>query len=378
MFSLIDHQLFRLIALCAGLFLALPWELQGLMMHGITLMLAALLIALGLMPRVISLAHKLGALDIPDGGRRLHRQITPRIGGVAVILAANITLFLNFNFSLAFKGVVISGLMVASVSFWDDVKEISASMKLMAQCLAVSVLIACGVHVDVAPDVWWGEGLEYIITALWVIGITNAFNFLDGINGLAAALATVTCFLMGLLAWHTDQVLMFFLCFAIAGSAAGFLPDNARYETPARTFLGDVGSTYLGWVMAAIAVMGDWSSEGAIKAYAAPLLIFSVMIFDIIHTTVARIARGDVHNFHEWIAYVGRDHLHHRLMGLGCSQKQAVLLIVALSCLMGLTALALINAPLISVVLLLSQACLFYGILTFLMGRAKAHDEEHS
>ncbi|MDQ6994946.1 MAG: MraY family glycosyltransferase, partial [Mariprofundaceae bacterium] len=288
----------------------------------------------------------------------------------------NITLFFNFNFSLEFKGVVISGLMVAMISFLDDVKEISASIKLIGQCLAVLVLIACDVHVNFAPDTWWGDGLEYLVTALWVIGITNAFNFLDGINGLAAALATVTCFLMGLLAWSTDQVFMFFLCFSIAGSAAGFLPDNARYQTPSRSFLGDVGSTYLGWVMAAIAVMGDWSSDGVIKAYAAPLLIFSVMIFDIIHTTVSRIARGDVHNFHEWIAYVGRDHLHHRLMGLGCSQKQAVLLIVALSCLMGLTALALINAPLVSVVLLLTQACIFYFILSFLMGRAKAHYKE--
>jgi len=377
MFPLIDHQGFRLLLLSVGLLLAYPWELHGLMTHGVVLTLAALLISVGLMPAVIVLAHKVGALDIPDGGRRLHRQITPRIGGVAVILAANITLLLNFNFSLELKGVVISGLMVASLSFWDDVKEISASIKLVGQCVAVMVLIACDVHVDFAPDVSWGEGLEYIVTALWVIGITNAFNFLDGINGLAAALATVTCFLMGLLAWHTDQTYMFYLCFSIAGAAAGFLPDNARYQTPARSFLGDVGSTYLGWVMAAIAVMSDWSSQGVIKAYAAPLLIFSVMIFDIIHTTVARIARGDVHNFHEWIAYVGRDHLHHRLMGLGCSQKQAVLLIVAFSCLMGLTALALINSPLLSVILLLIQAFIFYIILSFLMGRAKAHYEEH-
>ncbi|MDQ6994539.1 MAG: MraY family glycosyltransferase, partial [Mariprofundaceae bacterium] len=198
MFSLIDHKIFRLLTLCAGLLLAFPWEFHGLMTHGMTLLLAALLITMGLMPLAIRLAHKLGALDIPDGGRRLHRQITPRIGGVAVILAANITLFFNFNFSLEFKGVVISGLMVAMISFWDDVKEISASIKLMWQCLAVLVLIACDVHVNFAPDIWWGHGLEYLVTALWVIGITNAFNFLDGINGLAAALATVTCFLMGL------------------------------------------------------------------------------------------------------------------------------------------------------------------------------------
>jgi len=377
MFSLIDSPAFRFAALSIGLVLANLPNIQGLMTHGMILFLASLLIALGLMPWVIALAHKVGALDIPDDHRRFHRQITPRIGGVAVILAANITLFFNFNYSLALKGVVLSGLIVAALSFWDDVKEISASIKLAGQFLAVVVLMACGIHIECAPDTWWGNALEYAITAFWVIGITNAFNFLDGINGLAASLAMVTCLLMGLLAWHTDQIYMFFLCFAVAGSAAGFLPDNARYQSHARSFLGDVGSTYLGWVMASIAVMGDWSSEGVLKAYAAPLLIFSVMIFDMIHTTVARIARGDVHNVHEWLAYVGRDHLHHRLMGLGCSQKQAVALIVSFSCLMGLTALALIDSPWVSVVLLLTQACLFYVILSFLMARAKSHDKEH-
>ena len=377
MFELIDKSWVRWLALALGLGLAFPWNVHGLMTHGAMLMSGAALLALGVMPYVIALAHRVGALDIPDQQRRMHRQITPRIGGVAVIVAANITLFLNFNYSLELKGVVLSGLLVAALSFWDDVHEISAAVKLLGQGIAALVLMYCGVHVDFAPDVWWGLGLEYAVTALWVIGITNAFNFLDGINGLAAGLATATCMLMGLLAWHTDQTYMFYLCFAIAGAAVGFLPDNARYEKPARTFLGDVGSTYLGWVMASIAVLGDWSGEGVLKAYAAPLLIFSVMIFDIIHTTVARIARGDVHNFHEWIAYVGRDHLHHRLMALGCSQKQAVGVVVVFSCLMGLSALALVNAPMISVVLLLGQAFLFYAMLSFLMGRAQAHYEAY-
>jgi len=376
MLRLIDHPHVRLAALLLGLLIAFSWSLHGLMTQGAALAVASSLIAFGVMPHIIALAHKVGALDIPDTQRRIHTQITPRIGGVAVILATNITLFLNFNYSLALKGVCLSALIVGALSFWDDLHEISARIKLIGQFFALIVLIICGVHVDFAPDTWWGDILEYTVTALWIIGITNAFNFLDGINGLAASLATTTCLFMGLLAWHTGQTYMFFLCFAIAGAAAGFIPDNARYRIPARSFLGDVGSTYLGWIMASIAVMGDWSSDGPIKAYAAPLLIFSVMIFDMIHTTASRISRGDVKNFQEWIAYVGRDHLHHRLMSLGCSQGQAVVLIVSFSCLMGLSALALINSTLISVVLLLVQAIIFYLILSFLMGRAQAHYEE--
>lgn len=369
MFPVLDHPFTRSLGLFIGLIFAFPWPLHGLFTQGFVLALAACLIAYGLMPYIIVLAHKVGALDIPDA-RRVHAIVTPRIGGLAVILAVNITLLLNFNYSLELKGVCISAFIVGCLSLWDDVHELSASIKLLGQLLALGVLMALGVHVDFAPDTWWGNSLEYAITALWVIGITNAFNFLDGINGLASSLAATTCLLMGFLAWHTGQTYMLFLCLALAGAAIGFLPDNARYKTPARSFLGDVGSTYLGWMMAAIAVMGDWSSDGAIKAYAAPLLIFSVMIFDMIHTTAARIKRGDVRSFREWIEYVGRDHLHHRLMDLGCSQIQAVTLIVGFSCMVGLAALALIKSPLFSVWLLLGQTMVFYIILTILMGRA--------
>jgi len=369
MFPLLDRTLTRNTALCLGLLFAFPWPLHGLFTQGFVLALAACLIAYGLMPYVIILAHKVGALDVPDA-RRVHAIVTPRIGGLSVILAVNLTLFLNFNYSIELKGVCISALIVGCLSLWDDIHELSASIKLLGQLLALAILMAAGVHVDFAPDTWWGYGLEYAVTALWIIGITNAFNFLDGINGLAASLAATTCLLMGLLAWHTGQIYMLFLCLALAGGAIGFLPDNARYQTPARSFLGDVGSTYLGWMMAAIAVMGDWSSDGAIKAYAAPLLIFSVMIFDMIHTTVARIRRGDVRNVREWLEYVGRDHLHHRLMDLGCSQLQAVMLILGFSCMVGLAALALVKSPILSVWLLLGQSLVFYSILAILMGRA--------
>ncbi len=369
MSPMLDSSLTRNTALCLGLLFAFPWSLHGLFTQGFALAMAACLIAYGLMPYVIILAHKVGALDVPSS-RRVHATITPRIGGLSVILAVNITLFLNFNYSLELKGVCISALVVGCLSLWDDIHELSASIKLLGQLLALGILMAAGVHVDFAPDTWWGSGLEYAVTALWVIGITNAFNFLDGINGLAASLAATTSLLMGLLAWHTAQTYMLFLCLALAGGAIGFLPDNARYQTPARSFLGDVGSTYLGWMMAAIAVMGDWSSDGAIKAYAAPLLIFSVMIFDMIHTTIARIQRGDVRNAREWIEYVGRDHLHHRLIALGCSQQQAVMLIVGFSCMVGLAALALVKSPILSVWLLLGQTLVFYVILTVLMGRA--------
>ncbi|MDQ6990096.1 MAG: MraY family glycosyltransferase [Mariprofundaceae bacterium] len=370
MFITLDRPLSRYLALLLGILLVIPWQVQGLWLQGFFLFGSTFFLTFALMPLLIRVAHHMGALDYPDA-RRVHAQPTPRIGGVAVLLAVNISLLCNFNFSLAFKGVCLSALIVGLISLWDDMQEMPALLKLLGQLLAIAVLLYCDVVIQFAPETWWGDLLEYGVTAFWMLGITNAFNFLDGINGLAASLAMVTCLLMAALAWHTGQSYMLFLCLALAGGAAGFLPDNARYDQQARCFLGDVGSTYLGWMMAGIAVMGDWSSDGAIKAYSAPLLIFSVMIFDMIYTTIARFKRGDVHNFKEWIEFVGKDHLHHRLMDLGCNQAQAVLLIISFTLLMGLSALALIQGSLIAVVLLLIQAVVFYLALSFLMIRAQ-------
>jgi UDP-GlcNAc:undecaprenyl-phosphate GlcNAc-1-phosphate transferase len=373
MHQLMDRTALRIAALLLGATLSFPWELSGLLTQGFKLAVAAILLTYGLMPMVIRFAWKVGALDMPDA-RRVHTQPTPRIGGLAVLLSVNLTLFFNFNYSLELKGVCISAMIVALFSLWDDLNGLSAVTKLAGQLLALGLLMASGVHVHFATDAWWGPPLEYLVTALWVIGITNAFNFLDGINGLAASLAAAVCTLMAMLAWHTGQTYMLLLCLSMAGAAIGFLPDNARYEQPARSFLGDVGSTYLGWMMAAIAVMGEWSSEGSLKAYSAPLLIFSVMIFDMIYTTVARIYRGDVKSLREWVEFVGRDHLHHRLMALGCSPVQAVFIIVALALLMGLAALAIIKGTIFSVWLLLVQAGVFYLLVSFLMLRQAERD----
>ncbi len=373
MYQLMDRTALRIAALLLGALLSFPWELSGLLTQGSKLAVAAMLLTYGLMPMVIHFAWKAGALDLPDA-RRVHTQPTPRIGGLAILLSVNLTLFFNFNYSLELKGVCISAMMVALLSLWDDLRTLPAVTKLIGQLLALVLLIASGVHVTFSTDAWWGLPVEYLVTALWVVGITNAFNFLDGINGLAASLAAAVCTLMAALAWHTGQIYMLLLCLSLAGAAIGFLPDNARYDRPARIFLGDTGSTYLGWMMAAIAVMGDWSSEGSLKAYSAPLLIFSVMIFDMIYTTVARIYRGDVKSFRDWVEFVGRDHLHHRLMSFGCSPAQAVFVIVGLALLMGLAALAIVKGSIFTVWLLLGQAVIFYLLISFLMLRRAQSD----
>ncbi len=375
----LDKRLARLLAVLFSTALMFPWLPPGSFIQSCRLILAAALLTYAFMPVVIKLAWYVDAVDRPDDERRVHQQPTPRIGGLAVFLSVNITLLLTFDYSVQLKAVCLSGLLVALVSLWDDIKGLSATVKLLVQIAAAIILMHGGLFLQFGNygkfDYLLGQwgiplqmAIEYVLTALWVIGITNAFNFLDGINGLAASLAAAVCLLMALLAVTTHQVYMEFLCSAMAGAALGFLPDNARYARPARAFLGDVGSTYLGWMMAGIAVMGEWSSEGAMKAYAAPLLIFSVMIFDILYTSIARIYRGDVRSVHDWLAYVGRDHLHHRLMYLGLSQRQTVLAVITIAVITGLAALALIDVKQrLSIWLLLGQGVVIYLLLSFIM-----------
>jgi len=371
----LDSARMRWVAFIGGALMSIPWSGLGLLLQSIKLLVASALLTYAFMPAVIWLARRMGAMDIPDA-RRVHKSPTPRIGGLAVFLSVNLTLFLNFDYSLTLKGACLSAILVAMVSLWDDLHGVRASVKLVVQLVALAMLFAFGVHVEFAPDTWWGNLAEYAVTALWVIGIVNAFNFLDGINGLAGSLGVAVCLLMGLLAWKTSQIYMLFLCVAVAGAALGFLPDNARYARPARVFLGDTGSIYLGWMMACIVVLGDWSEEGPIKAYSAPALIFSVMIFDMVYTTAARIYRGDVRSLHAWVAYVGRDHLHHRLMTLGLSQKQTVLAVIGIALASGLGALAMIKAGELSVWLLLGQGFVLYVLLSFIMVLAAERMEQ--
>jgi len=365
--SFIDNALLRFAVLVLGTLLALPWGSHAIFLQGAGIIMSSAMICFGIMPWVVALAKRLGAMDVP-GGRRAHLQPTPRLGGVAVLVAVNLTLLLNFNYSLALKGVCISALFVAAVSLLDDIHEVSATTKLLVQFLACALMLAFGVHIELFEGTGWEiEIVEFAATFLWMVGITNAFNFLDGMNGLAASLAATVSLLMGLLALLTGQTHMLLLCLAVAGASLGFLPDNARYRSPARIFLGDSGSTYLGWMMAGIAVMGDWSPEGPIKAFSAPVLIFSVMIFDMIYTTIARVMRGDVRSVREWVNCVGQDHLHHRFLELGYSPVYAVGTIVALCLVTGLAALALVIEPGQLMWMLLGQAVVIYVVVSMVM-----------
>jgi UDP-GlcNAc:undecaprenyl-phosphate GlcNAc-1-phosphate transferase len=183
-------------------------------------------------------------------------------------------------------------------------------------------------------------------------------------DGLATGLCILFSFFIGVVAFQTHQPILGWLAVSVMGACLGFLPSNFRAEKSAEIFLGDSGSNFLGFTLASIAVMGEWSEKSMVSSLLTPVLIFSVLIYDMIYITISRILTGKVHNIKEWLDYVGKDHLHHRLADLLHSRKKSVLFILLLTFTLGLNALLLRNADAVTAVILLSQALCILIVIT--------------
>lgn len=313
--------------------------------------------------RAIARQHRI--LDLPDG-RKVHGEPTPLLGGLAIYLAFVGSLLANSILTQAVTGLLIAGSAVLLVSFLDDVRPLPASWKLGVMVLATVLIMFSGISLTLFPTrTLWGQALNVLLTVAWVVGIASAMNFFDGMDGLAAGLAAIAAFFLGIIAYQSQQVFLGWVAAALLGSTVGFLPYNFRPGKRATIFLGDTGSNFLGFILASLAVMGEWA-EDHIVDLAAPLLIFGVFVFDMIYITADRVVSGKVKSVREWIEYVGRDHLHHRLEVVLGRREHAVLFICALSSALGLGATVLLMASPRSAYLLIFQAILILLMVTIL------------
>lgn len=375
------HWLLRALALLLILALLVPWvrspwfELGGRWLYIFTLAVA---LSYLLTPAVRHLATRAGILDLP-AARKVHAAPTPLLGGMAIHAAFVIALLANFILDRETVAILAGGTLLVAAGILDDRGGLPAWLKLALQLGATALVMASGVILRLLPSTPLGILVNGALTVVWVIGITNAMNFFDGMDGLATGLTILTAGFMGVVAFQTQQAFLGWLCVALVGACLGFLPYNLRWRGPATIFLGDAGSPFLGFTLAAVAVKGEWAENQIVDA-AAPVLIFWVYIFDMVHISVARIVTGKVHTFREWIDYTGRDHLHHRLAALMGSNRAAVLLIFLLTSVMGLAAVALKNARLVDVAVLLIQAVLVVVLVTLLEFRGRrtleARDKE--
>ncbi len=332
--------------------------------------LFSFLISFLLVRPIRAVARRQGIMDVPDG-RKLHREPTPLLGGVAIYLAFVVSLLVNSILTPAVWGLVIAGTAVVVISVIDDVRPLPASLKLGILILAAGIVIASGTSLTLFPTrVLWGQVLNIVLTILWIVGITSAMNFFDGMDGLAAGLAAITSLFLGIIAFQSEQVFFGLMAAALMGSTLGFLPYNFRPGKRATIFLGDAGSHFLGFMLASLAVMGEWAEHDVVNL-AAPLLIFGVFIYDMLYITVERVALGKVKNVREWIEYVGRDHLHHRMEKVLGRKEYAALFVYALSLTLGLGATVLLMASPPAAFLLIFQAVVILLVVTILERRAR-------
>ena len=303
--------------------------------------LIAVAVALAITPLVMLLAKKTGAIDAPDP-RKVHKKPIPRIGGIGIYIAFMVSFLTLVDFNQlpmetadGIIGLLAGGTIVVLVGIIDDYTNLPAKVKLLGQIAAACAVVAFDVRIDFVTDPF-GDYLylEYFaipVTIFWLVGLTNTVNLIDGLDGLAAGVETLASVTIMLVALQDELALVAVFTSALAGAATGFLFFNFN---PARIFMGDTGSMFLGFMLAGISIIGAVKSAATI-ALIVPVLALGVPILDTSFAIIRRY-RGGVPIFKP-----DKGHLHHRLLDLGFSQRQAVLLMYVISAILGLSALVL-------------------------------------
>lgn len=295
--------------------------------------LIALTAAYSLTPAVKLLASRSGALDKPDK-RKIHKKTLPLLGGVAIYAGFCLAVLLTLGVrNLQLRGILIGATLIVLLGVIDDFRPMSAKLKLLGQVLiAAVVVIPYGVRIEWLTNPM--RGMVYLgrfgipLTILWFVAVMNTVNLSDGLDGLAAGISSIAAATLFLIAWKAGQMQVLVLTAALTGGALGFLRYNFN---PAKIFMGDSGSMFLGFVLAAVAVQGAMKSAATI-ALAVPILALGVPVFDTSFAIVRRFRNGRP------ICEADSDHLHHRLLQMGLNQKQAVLLMYVISMYLGFAA----------------------------------------
>ena len=325
----------------------------------------ALTASLVVMPAVILLANRTGAMDAPNA-RKVHKKPVPRIGGLGIYTAFMAAIiFVAIKFGLDGEqvretvGLVFSGSLIVALGLLDDYKNLPAKVKLLGQIGAAAVLVlGFDVRIDFVTDPFgdyiYLEWFAIPATMFWLVGLTNTVNLIDGLDGLAAGVAAIASFTILLIALEQNFILVAVMTAALAGAAVGFLKYNFH---PAQIFMGDTGSMFLGFMLAGISVTGAVKSVATI-ALIVPIFALGLPILDTTFAIVRRL-RGGVPIFKP-----DKGHLHHRLLGVGFTQCQAVLLMYVISALFGLSAIALtaVSCQIAVLILFVVFAAIIYGV----------------
>ncbi len=297
--------------------------------------LLAFVLSLVMTPVAIKIAPKIGAMDIPKDTRRMHTKAMPRFGGLAIFVGTTVsTAVFLLQLDNRITGILIGGVLIYILGIIDDLKNLPAKVKFLGQTVIAVIMYMYGLRIEFIGNFFGGGRSElgtvlcFIVTVLWIVGITNTVNLIDGLDGLAAGTSAIASLCIAYVAYIHGMYLASGAMLALAGGALGFLPYNFY---PAKIFMGDGGSLYLGFMLATMSIIGPVKSA-TIVAVIIPVLVLGVPIFDTAFAIFRRIVNKRP------IMEADKGHLHHRLMRLGYGQRRATLMLYGVSGIMGVAA----------------------------------------
>ena len=309
-------------------------------------------------PYMIKIAHKVGAVDVPKDQRRMHKKAMPKFGGPAVILGFlvsviyllivmsienSINLFGLEDYGQKLLGMLFGILIIAIVCIVDDIKTIKPITKLIGQVLAAIVAVAFGIRIEditlpFLNTIEMQEMFSIIITVIWIVGVTNAINLIDGLDGLSSGISVISAIsLLIIFVLNDSPMVAILLITALAGALVGFLPFNFA---PAKTFIGDTGSNFLGFSLSIISILGVAKTYTA-AVIVLPLIVLGLPLFDTFWAIIRRLIKG---KSIKAIFKADKGHLHHRIVAKGFSQKQAVLILYGISATFGIFAVIMLES----------------------------------
>ena len=322
-------------------------------------------------PPVKNFAHKVGAIDVPKDARRMHKKPIPRLGGLAIYGGFLCSILIFGQLDETMLCVLLGAAIIVALGIFDDVLALGAKLKFVVQIVAAAIPVCIG-NLQIGlftnlnplsdtPFVHLGI-LAVPVTIIWIVGITNAVNLIDGLDGLAVGVSSIAAITMLAVALLTGNMPIAITMAALAGACIGFMPYNLH---PAKIFMGDTGSTFLGYMLATVSIMGLFKFY-AVISFAVPFLILGLPIFDTANAIIRRVAAGRSPMSPD------RGHVHHKLIDMGFNQKQAVAILYAISATLGLTAVVLTSSGEVKAIVLLLAV-----LAAILVGAGIIYGAEH-
>ncbi len=304
---------------------------------GLVAFACAALVAYTVTPPVRLLAFRIGAIDIPTDARRMHKKPTPRIGGLAIFAGFMVGTVVFCEPTSELYAIWIGGAILVCLGILDDIFRLSAWLKLIVQLFVAGIAVCFGIVID--HITLFGAYIDFgyfaiPITILWIAGLSNAINLIDGLDGLACGVSVITSISIFMVTIITGDTTSAIITAILIGACSGFLPYN---RNPARIFMGDTGALFLGYTLSIISVQGLFKMH-TVLAFLVPLSIFALPIFDTLIAIIRRLLHGQS-PFHP-----DRSHFHHKLVDMGFTHREAVRLLYAISGLAGLIAVVYTDA----------------------------------